>query len=100
MNNQADEGKKYMGPVKVGAKGQIVIPKDVRSMFDIKPGDTLLLLADSQKGIAIERLSVFNKIADAILSGKAREIYPEHDEESSLNFAKAIKKNLDDKNEK
>ena len=86
--------------LKVGAKGQIVIPKDVRSMFDIKPGDTLLLLADSQKGIAIERLSVFNKIADAILSGKAREIYPEHDEESSLNFAKAIKKNLDDKNEK
>ena len=93
-------GEKYMGSVKVGAKGQIVIPKDVRDMFDIKPGDTLLLLADSQKGIAIERLSVFNKIADAILCGKAREMYPEHDEETSRIFAQAIKKNVDDQEKK
>ncbi len=83
---------KYMGSVKVGQKGQIVIPKEVRDMFDIKPGDTLLVLADSKKGIAIERMGVFNKIADAIFKGKSKEIYPEHSEEDSLEFANEIKK--------
>lgn len=80
-----------MSSVKVGPKGQIVIPKEVRDMFGISPGDTLLLLADEEKGIAIERYSVFSKIADAIFSGKAKEIYPEHSEEESVAFAKTIK---------
>lgn len=35
--------------VKVGEKGQIVIPKDAREMFEIHPGDTLMLLADDKK---------------------------------------------------
>ena len=39
--------------VKIGEKGQIVIPKNMRDMFDIKPGDSLLLLADKARGIAI-----------------------------------------------
>ncbi len=39
--------------VKIGEKGQIVIPKNMREMFGIKPGDTLLLLADIDRGIAI-----------------------------------------------
>ena len=39
--------------VKIGEKGQIVIPKNMRDMFDIKPGDSLLLLADKERGIAI-----------------------------------------------
>ncbi len=75
MNKKTSEDK-YMGSVKVGPKGQIVIPKEVRDMFDISPGDTLILLADVQRGIAIERYDVFSKIADAIFAGKAREIYP------------------------
>lgn len=82
---------KYIGSAKVGPKGQIVIPKEVRDMFDISPGDTLIVLADAEKGIAIERFSTFNQIADAIFSGKAKELYPEHSEEDSISFAKSIK---------
>lgn len=85
-----------MGSVKVGPKGQIVIPKEVRDMFEIDSGDTLMLLADAQKGIAIERMDFFNKVADAILSGKAKELYPEHSEEESLAFAKEIKRQKED----
>lgn len=85
------KGDKYMGSVKVGPKGQIVIPKEVRDMFGIEPGDTLMLLADSEKGIAIERYSVFAGIADAIFAGRAREIYPETSEEDSMEFAEAVR---------
>lgn len=92
MKSKTHKQGKYIGSVKVGAKGQIVIPKEVRDMFGINSGDTLMLLADAQKGIAIERMGVFNKIADAILNGGAKEIYPEHSEEESLIFAKEIKK--------
>ena len=55
-----------------------------------------MILADAQKGIAIERVGVFNKIADAILNGRAKELYPEHSEEESLVFAEAIKKHSKD----
>lgn len=39
--------------VRVGEKGQIVIPKSMRDMFGIKPGDSILLMADAERGIAI-----------------------------------------------
>ena len=39
--------------VKIGEKGQIVIPKNMRDMFGIKAGDSLLLMADKERGIAI-----------------------------------------------
>lgn len=86
-----DKSGKYMGSVKVGPKGQIVIPKEVREMFGIAPGDTLILLADRERGIAIERYSTFEKISGAIFAGKAKEIYLEQEEEDSVEFAKAIK---------
>ncbi len=44
---------KFLSTVKVGEKGQIVIPKAAREMFNIQPGDTLLLLADIDRGIAL-----------------------------------------------
>ena len=44
---------KFLSTVRVGDKGQIVIPKEVREMFEIEPGDSLLLMADEKKGIAI-----------------------------------------------
>lgn len=50
---------KYMCTVKVGEKGQIVIPKPARDMFGIQPGDSLLLLADEERGIGIVRPDEF-----------------------------------------
>ena len=44
----------YMSSVKLGPKGQIVIPKEARAMFGLEPGDTLVLLADTKKGIALQ----------------------------------------------
>ena len=100
MKSKSKNTGKYMGSVKVGPKGQIVIPKEVRDMFGIESGDTLILLADAQKGIAIERTGIFDKIADESLSGRGREIYPEHSNEDNLTFAKEIKKISDNEEKK
>lgn len=59
---------KYIATVKVGEKGQIVIPKGARDLFDIQPGDTLLLLADVKRGIALTR---YDKIGSAFESALA-----------------------------
>lgn len=84
-----DEGK-YMSSVKVGSKGQIVIPKEARDMFNIKPGDTLLLLADAERGIAVHRLDFFNKIADEIFRGKENTTTLDEND-GSIQFAKEVK---------
>lgn len=44
---------KYAWMVKVGEKGQFVIPKEAREMFDLQPGNEILVLGDVKKGIAI-----------------------------------------------
>ena len=44
----------YMSSVRLGPKGQIVIPKEARDMFGLQPGDTLVLLADKKRGIALQ----------------------------------------------
>lgn len=44
---------KYAWMVKIGEKGQFVIPKEAREMFDLQPGNEILVLGDVKKGIAI-----------------------------------------------
>lgn len=52
--------------VKIGEKGQFVIPKEARDMFDLHPGDTILVLGDVEKGIAIPPKAVMNKYISMI----------------------------------
>ena len=61
---------KYAWTAKVGEKGQIVIPKEAREVFGISPGDTLLLLGDEKKGIAIVKNDVYLKFAKAIFKAQ------------------------------
>ena len=58
---------KYAWTAKVGEKGQIVIPKEARDVFNIQPGDTLILLGDEAQGIAILKQEMLVKFAEAIL---------------------------------
>jgi AbrB family looped-hinge helix DNA binding protein len=53
----------------VGAKGQIVIPKEARDMFGIRPGDTLIILGDVQRGLAIPPKEQFADWIDAAFEG-------------------------------
>lgn len=67
---------KYAWTVTVGEKGQIVIPKHARDVFEIKPGDTLVILGDEKKGLAIPPKSMFAQFASAVF-----ETYTENDGE-------------------
>ena len=53
--------------VKIGEKGQFVIPKEARDMLGIKPGDTILVLGDEEKGIAIPPKATMNKMISIIM---------------------------------
>ena len=51
MKNVAKE--RFIVSVKVGEKGQIIVPKEAREMFNISPGDTLMVLGDKERGLAL-----------------------------------------------
>lgn len=64
------KGKRYAWTVKVGSKGQVVIPKEAREVFQIRPGDTLMILADSKQGMIIPPPSMVEQLSETILKGK------------------------------
>ena len=68
MKSKKDK-KLHAWTAKVGTKGQIVIPKEARQIFDIKSGDTLLVLGDEEQGIAIVKADVMKELAVKILKG-------------------------------
>lgn len=62
-------GKHIFGNVTVGERGQIVIPKKARDLFDFQPGENLIILGDEEQGgLALVKSSVFMKMAEEILA--------------------------------
>ena len=57
---------KFVGIAKVGEKGQIVIPKEARDMFNIKPGDSIIVLCDKEKGIALLKADAIEELTDKV----------------------------------
>ena len=59
-----EQEDRFIVSVKVGPKGQITIPKEARKMFDIKEGETLLVLGDKNRGLAIVKSDAFYSIME------------------------------------
>ena len=65
---QEQDGKFIFGVVKVGDKGQVVIPRDARKMYGINPGDALIVLGD-QRGMALLKTEIFQSVIDQAMEG-------------------------------
>lgn len=64
----APKGKHFFGSVKVNERGQIVIPKKAREVFDIKKDDALVILGDEAEGIALIKADFFERRLNHILN--------------------------------
>ncbi len=60
------KSRRVFGTAKVGDRGQIVIPKEARELFHIRPGDTLLILGEEETGLIVSRPEVLSDIANQI----------------------------------
>ena len=67
MKKNTMDKNKYIGICKVGEKGQIVIPKEIRKMFDINPTDSIIVLCDKEKGIALLKADIIESLTDKVL---------------------------------
>lgn len=61
---------RFIVSVKVGPKGQITVPIEARKMFDIKEGDTLMVMGDIEKGIALIKDSEFYKLMGGMFNNE------------------------------
>ena len=62
-------GKHIYGTVKVGERGQIVIPKEAREQFNIKPGDSLIVFGRRKRGIALVKADIMNNFIMKMFGG-------------------------------
>lgn len=60
------EDKYLFGVIKIGDKGQIVIPKDARKTYNLKPGDSLMLLGD-KNGMALVKTEIFHNLVGQVM---------------------------------
>ena len=61
------KGRHVFGTARVGERGQIVIPKEARDFFGIRPGDTLLILGSEDSGLVVSKPEVLDRVAQEIL---------------------------------
>ena len=65
--------RRVFGTAKVGDRGQIVIPKEARELFKIRPGDTLLILGEEETGLIVSRPEVLSDIANQMFESMKKE---------------------------
>lgn len=85
---------KFMTTVRIGPKGQIVIPKEVRAMFGLAPGDSLILLADRERGIALQSSSYYDSFVRVVFDQGAQAAAPDVPEAETKVFASALEREL------
>ena len=61
---------RFIVSVKVGEKGQIIVPKEAREMFNIQPGDTLMVLGDKERGLALMKSDAVYDLMSKGVMGK------------------------------
>lgn len=79
----APKGKHIFGTVHVGERGQVVIPKQARDLFAIKPGDILVVLGDESPehpGLAMMKEDFFLGVAQLLKTAMSAADTPEGDE--------------------
>ena len=67
-------GKHLFGNVKVGERGQIVIPKEARDLFGIQPGDKLVVLGEEGQGLALCKEADFMASVAALMAGARKTV--------------------------
>ena len=78
MKSKVPKGK-FISTVTIGEKGQIVIPKAAREMFGLEPGDTIVLLADKKRGIALVQNDRMMSVAESVM----KETFPDSNDEET-----------------
>ena len=78
MKPKVPKGR-FISTVTIGEKGQIVIPKAAREMFNLEPGDTIVLLADKKRGIALVQNDRMMSIAESVM----KETFPDSNDEET-----------------
>ena len=73
--------EKYVGICTVGEKGQIVIPKNARNMFDISPGDSIIVLCDKEKGMVLIKSDVIESNISNMFSNNVLNKGVNHEED-------------------
>lgn len=78
MKPKVPKGR-FISTVTIGEKGQIVIPKAAREMFGLEPGDTIVLLADKKRGIALVQNDKMMSVAESVM----KETFPDSNDEEN-----------------